>query len=424
MSTESALLEPSLHDPRRSSRRRVENAITRIAAGFGALFYLQALHSLTGQADNLHPIWAVAVAVALGVGLVLAALCTLGGGGRLRMTGVFPLVYLVGLASWPLAVVDPAAAPTESFWLYYPLTLATVMAALAFPVPVAVGYLIGVPVVYGIIRVTPAGGSSSVDLAALDVVYAIILGGFVTIVANVLRASASAVDRARLTALERYRTAASSHAKASERMEVDSLVHDSVLTTLLAAARADSAEQQELVTGLATAAIDRLDEALEASPADPARVAVDGLIERIRLAAQALVPPVPVEVTGRTDGTLPESVAEALHGASVQAMHNSVQHAGIADRWVRIGAVDESGLEIEVGDDGLGFDVEGLPPERFGVRVSILERVAGVGGRVEIESAPGRGTRIRMSWAEAEGAAALAPVEDESSGTPAAEEAS
>ena len=53
---------------------------------------------------------------------------------------------------------------------------------------------------------------------------------------------------------------------------------------------------------------------------------------------------------------------------------------------------------VEVGDHGSGFDPEAVPNERLGVRVSILERVAGVGGAAAIDTVIGRGTIVSLRW--------------------------
>ena len=49
---------------------------------------------------------------------------------------------------------------------------------------------------------------------------------------------------------------------------------------------------------------------------------------------------------------------------------------------------------LEVCDDGPGFDPTGSFPEHRGLR-SMRERATQLGGALEIESAPGRGTCVR-----------------------------
>ena len=48
---------------------------------------------------------------------------------------------------------------------------------------------------------------------------------------------------------------------------------------------------------------------------------------------------------------------------------------------------------LEVGDDGVGFDPLGAFPGHLGLR-SMQERVSQLGGRLQIESAPGQGTHL------------------------------
>ena len=55
-------------------------------------------------------------------------------------------------------------------------------------------------------------------------------------------------------------------------------------------------------------------------------------------------------------------------------------------------------VEIEVGDEGQGFDPTGVPDERLGLRRSIVERTAKAGGHAEVRTALGRGTVVVLSW--------------------------
>jgi len=76
-----------------------------------------------------------------------------------------------------------------------------------------------------------------------------------------------------------------------------------------------------------------------------------------------------------------------------EALHNCVQHSGA--RHVNVRVRQESGeLRLSVEDDGKGFDV----PEGRGMGLlGIEERVSYLAGRLEVESAPGRGTLLRVT---------------------------
>ena len=55
---------------------------------------------------------------------------------------------------------------------------------------------------------------------------------------------------------------------------------------------------------------------------------------------------------------------------------------------------------LEVRDDGVGFDPLGSFPGHLGLH-SMQERVSSLGGRLQIESAPGRGTFVLAQVPEA-----------------------
>jgi signal transduction histidine kinase len=74
-----------------------------------------------------------------------------------------------------------------------------------------------------------------------------------------------------------------------------------------------------------------------------------------------------------------------------EALNNVIKHAGASE--VRVTMVENAEtLELVVEDNGCGFDVEAAP-QRFGI-VGMRERVLLARGRLEIDSAPGEGTRV------------------------------
>jgi len=386
----------------------VETAIARSAAGFGIAFLLQSVPTLLAQAPNLRTWWVWAAAAGLAA-VLLAATAAAIVGRLVRVTSAAVAVwYLLALATWPLAVVEVDAAAQESFWLYYTLTVATVMATIGLPVRGAIAYLILVPALYALLRTLPAGGGIDPLLAVLDSLYSILLGGVVTVISTILRSTARSVDRAQRTALERYSHAVRHHATEAERVQVDAIVHDSVLTTLLSAARAYTPEAKELAATMAANAIGHLRDASRAEPGGASVVSAVTLARRIHASADTMSQPFEVRQSGLSGITVPIAAAEAVHSASVQAMVNSLQHAGRATRWITMAGTPDGGIEVEIGDDGAGFAYSEVPTERLGVRVSIVERLAGAGGRATVDSAPGAGTRISLRWPDHEAAIASA----------------
>jgi len=394
---------PSFGRPVRNplSLLRVEAAIARLAAVIGVAFFLQSIPLQLTQLPYMAPSWNIAILTLLVASLLACAVAaTLKRGVRATYAG-FALVYLVALVSWPFAVDDVQAAMADntSYWLYFLLTIATAMASVALDLPLAVLYTVGTPIIYGVIRTTDAGGHTNPVLAVLDSVYSILLGGAILILVTVLRAAASGVDIAQQNALERYAHAVRQHATEAERVQVDSIVHDSVLTTLLSAARAFTPEAKALAATMAGNAIGHLREAVAVAPDSEATVSGETVAERIQSAAGSMSQPFTVRTHAEQWCAIPVHVAEAAYSATVQAMVNSLQHAGAGvERWVDVRSLGNHAFQIEVGDRGAGFDPDLIPTERLGVRVSILERVASAGGKARIATAPGEGTVITLAW--------------------------
>lgn len=96
---------------------------------------------------------------------------------------------------------------------------------------------------------------------------------------------------------------------------------------------------------------------------------------------------------------LPELSSESSHalvGAVGEALTNAAKHSG-SQRVVVYAepTEDGDGVFCSVKDDGVGFDVVADHAGQ-GVRRSIQERIADVGGKVEIDSRIGRGTEVRL----------------------------
>ena len=395
------------HNP--ISRRQIETVVSRSLAVFGLAFGAQAIPVMLGQVSQVDVVWFYIMAVAI-FGGILASIIASFARRLVRFAyGYIAIAFLLSLVVWPFAAMDASAVATDRPWLWLLCTVGTSAAAVAFNTWIATAYLIVAPLVYGVVRMTPSGGGQNWGSAALDTVYAIILGGAVLILITLLRHAAASVDVAQSTALERYAHAVRQHATEVERVQVDSIVHDSVLTTFLSAARAYTPEAKELAARMARNAIGHLKDAAAASPDGDATVSMNQLAHRIMGATATLSAPFELDAEQIDDSTIPIQSAEAVYSAAVQAMVNSLQHAGsgAVRRWLTIGASAGHGIRVDVGDDGDGFDVDSLPMERLGVRVSIIERVANAGGTVEVDSVVGRGTVISIVWPHSEGASVL-----------------
>lgn len=95
---------------------------------------------------------------------------------------------------------------------------------------------------------------------------------------------------------------------------------------------------------------------------------------------------------------LAPAAVEALAGAVGEALANAGKHGGAATVTVYAEPLDGE-LFCSVKDDGSGFD-PATTAEGTGLRRSVRDRIAEVGGRVEIDGRPGRGTEVRC-WVPA-----------------------
>ena len=90
----------------------------------------------------------------------------------------------------------------------------------------------------------------------------------------------------------------------------------------------------------------------------------------------------------------PPAVA-ALTGAAGEALVNAGKHGRASKVQVYVEPTDDGGVFCSVKDDGAGFD-PAATVEGIGLSRSIRGRVSEVGGRVEVVSAPGRGTEVLL----------------------------
>jgi signal transduction histidine kinase len=77
-----------------------------------------------------------------------------------------------------------------------------------------------------------------------------------------------------------------------------------------------------------------------------------------------------------------------------EALHNALRHARAPRIAVRL-RCDGERLELSVADDGVGFDVAAVRSRRLGL-TTMAERARAIDGDLEIDSAPGAGTTVRL----------------------------
>ncbi|MFV0136799.1 GAF domain-containing sensor histidine kinase [Streptomyces sp. HMX87] len=148
--------------------------------------------------------------------------------------------------------------------------------------------------------------------------------------------------------------------------------------------------------------------ALAAEAADELRAAVvelrpaaldeDGLVATLRTQIQVLdrAHSARVTFTGHGVRALPAAQEEAVLRVAQEALHNALRHSAAEHVEVTLDRRG-SGAVLRVTDDGSGFDPRAIrrAGRHLGL-VSMRDRASGVGGRLTVESAPGKGTTIEM----------------------------
>lgn len=134
----------------------------------------------------------------------------------------------------------------------------------------------------------------------------------------------------------------------------------------------------------------------------PADLARDGLIatltKQLDMAQRAWNVAIDTEIGDLTG--LPGTTEHALLRITQEAVHNALRHGSPSKVQVQAGRVGHE-IVLRIDDDGTGFD----PPAsdqrgRTMGLVSMRDRAHGVGGRLELHSAPGRGTHITVRIAD------------------------
>ena len=101
-------------------------------------------------------------------------------------------------------------------------------------------------------------------------------------------------------------------------------------------------------------------------------------------------------------GAEPETIAVRvfLYEAARELLFNVVKHAGVRNAEVRVDRLGDGRVQVTVTDAGVGFEpgqleVMDAQLSHFGL-FSIRERLSFLGGRMDVESAPGGGSRFSL----------------------------
>ena len=113
-----------------------------------------------------------------------------------------------------------------------------------------------------------------------------------------------------------------------------------------------------------------------------------GLGEALRSAVDRY--PLPVTLDLHPVGRYPTDTEAAVYFCCVEALQNAAKHSHASRVGVTLGADTES-VWFEVHDDGVGFEPTA---KATGGMVNMADRLGASGGRLDVSSAPGAGTKV------------------------------
>jgi two-component sensor histidine kinase len=369
---------------------------TLIAIGETASL-VAALFALAGQSSATPFWWDASVVGAAALG---CALTTLGARGRvplqwgptayygaaaaavLTLPLLSELEYMGTLRPWvlPLLPVAVAGAALMSRSRWRAVLAASALTALHAGVELGEGWDDDLPTV------------------AFDAVYNFTLFLMVLAVLLALGNARHRLDRTERDAVDGYVRARATEQLSRRHARWDALVHDEVLVALERLAREDADDEARsealTVAGLLLAGPSE-------EPVGPVRLReelLQAVLSTCPLAETRFEPEAPAE--GAVLVPLPDEVAEAILSAATEALRNAATHAyeGAAGPvFVELRHLPDE-LRVVVADRGRGFHRDRVGRSSFGVALSVENRMDAVGGSARIDSLPGQGTRVTLTW--------------------------
>jgi putative two-component system, sensor kinase len=231
----------------------------------------------------------------------------------------------------------------------------------------------------------------SVEDVMLDVATNLATIGALTWLLRLAETSDTSGAQQRAQAVELAARQASTRAQ----HEANSFIHDHILSALIAVA--NGLPDRAALRDSARQALDSLSAGTAVASPVTARTLLNDVAGRVGVMAGEIR----TDVVLTREHEIPLEVAQAITEATLEAVRNSLRHAGSDDtpvtRRVTLTS-DACGISIEVSDNGCGFDPAVAGRGRHGVSGSIIARMQDVGGRATVDSVPGKGTCVTLRW--------------------------
>jgi two-component system, NarL family, sensor kinase len=311
---------------------------------------------------------------------------------------VEPFIDLAAIVALTYASGGPFSETAMAFFVL------PVLAAARLRPTVTAGWALGAIAAFIVLSVVhpSAGEPQAAERMASQVAYLALIGLAATLVSHVLHQRDAAIAS---LAEQRGRLATQALvAEQRERRRLAELLHDESVQTL-------SVARQELVEHHRTGRADAFERARSAIDDTMAQLRGEifelhpyvldhaGLQAALAAMADRSAQRMGAEITVAVDPEAGGRHDELLVVLARELLSNAAKHSGAAHVALTV-AADSERIELDVTDDGRGFDAarreDSLLDGHIGL-ASSEQRVRSAGGELAVSSAPGRGTTVRAT---------------------------
>ena len=383
-----------------AARGKLENLTRKVFAGVIGALTLELWSKQVSQNLHFSGLADVIMGAVLLIVLAINVTAWLGRGNNVMLM-IHGLLGLLSVLLLPIMTLDTfALSGFDTPWVWWYVGVAALSMAARFGLRASfLSYLLILLVAWtAIIMLEPIGGASFAGALQGSVYVALLSIGFAGLV-TLIRNWADTVDEAHagylLSALETARVDAIER----EDQRVSALLHDKVLHTFLFAAAANTPAERLASVSLAAEAVDSI-EAIQTGAEPEGTTTPASLFLSIKKAVLKLSPRIRVTMNSSGLDPIPMEAAWAITEAALQAIENSERHSNCTVLELKLNSPESAVISVQIVDNGRGFRPDRVPRARLGIRGSIVNRMALVGGTAKITSILSVGTVVTLRWPE------------------------
>jgi signal transduction histidine kinase len=382
------------------ARARVDRLIGRTFAAGAIALSIESGLNFFGQLKYLNQPFAWALTLVLWSTTIALTYSFWFGKANYLFLRIHALYMVILILSWPF-VLNSGVPQDGSYypWIWWGVDTGWTAVALSFSWRFALVYYVSLIGLMQLIFSLPMGGSHNLVILITDSFFTFLTNASISVIALMIRAAANRTDEANSEAIRAEVQQAEAEAKAKERLRLDGLIHDSVLTALISASQAKNVEEAKASAELAGTALRKLSEVQRGDMAQ-SPVYCSELFDSIILAANRIDPKIKTKKNCATIISVDAEAVSALTESTIQAIYNALLHAGPnASRELSLKS-SNAGIKIVILDNGKGFRVSQIDKSRMGIKVSIIGRMEAVGGSAHVVSQPSQGTTVVLEWSQ------------------------